>query len=137
MSQIKQTCDRPCVMDEWSLQSVKPVETEQWPTVLCNLLVFNFHCMSLAVQPRLKQQPIIIPMAVSGPMFSSFIQKRNKNTENPFRRKFRSKTSDYMDRWKSRGESNQRRARVTRKKMQVRAKALCFSNHLWPRRVEK
>ena len=48
------------------------------------------------------------------------------------RRKFRSQTSDSMDRWKSRGEKShrreeqkredQRRERVRRKKMQVREK---------------
>ena len=48
------------------------------------------------------------------------------------RRKFRSQTSDNMDRWKSRGgksqrgeeqkRENQRRERVRRKKMQVREK---------------
>ena len=48
------------------------------------------------------------------------------------RRKFRSQTSDHMDRWKSRGGKNQRREgqkredqgreRVRRKKMQVREK---------------
>ena len=48
------------------------------------------------------------------------------------RRKFRSQTSDNMDRWKSRDEKNQRREeqktedqrreRVRRKKMQVREK---------------
>ena len=47
-----------------------------------------------------------------------------------YRRKFRSQTSDNMDRWKSRGgksqrreeEEDQRRERVRRKKMQVREK---------------
>ena len=43
------------------------------------------------------------------------------------RRKFRSQTSDNMDRWKSRGGKSQRgeeqkRERVRRKKMQVREK---------------
>ena len=54
------------------------------------------------------------------------------------RRKFRSQTSDNMDRWKSRGGKSQRRERVRRKKMQVREKVeMCFSNDLWLRRVEK
>ena len=70
-----------------------------------------------------------------------------------YRRKFRSQTSDNMDRWKSRGgksqrreeqkREDQRRERVRRKKMQVREKVatsrntVFFSNDLWLRRVEK
>ena len=69
-----------------------------------------------------------------------------------YRRKFRSQTSDNMDRWKSRGgkslrgeekkRQDQRRKRVIRKKMQVCEKVeelrvTVFSNDLWPRRVEK
>ena len=65
------------------------------------------------------------------------------------RRKFRSQTSDKMDRSKSRGgerqrregekEEDQTRERVVRKKMQVREKIgkvakHCFSNLLWLRR---
>ena len=79
------------------------------------------------------------------------------------RRKFRSQTSDNMDRWKAeqrRGREkrkirrekireekdqkreDQRRERVRRKKMQMREnvesrETLCFSNDLWLRRVEK
>ena len=68
------------------------------------------------------------------------------------RRKFRSQTSDNMDRWNSRGgksqtreeqkREDQRRERVRRKKMQVREKVgksqfTMFSNDLWRRRVEK
>ena len=65
------------------------------------------------------------------------------------RRKFRSQTSDNMDRWKkqrweeseTRREENkredQRRERVRREKMQVCEKVECFSNDLWLRRVEK
>ena len=68
------------------------------------------------------------------------------------RRKFRTQTSDNMDRWKSRGgksqrgeeqkREDQRRERVRRKKMQVREKVgksrfTVFSNDLWLRRVEK
>ena len=69
-----------------------------------------------------------------------------------YRRKFKSQTSDNMDRWKSRGgksqlreeqkKEDQRRERVRRKKMQARGKGRkvaihCFSNVLWLRRVEK
>ena len=66
------------------------------------------------------------------------------------RRKFRSQTSDNMDRWKSRGgksqrgeepkREDQRREIVRRKKMQVREKvgksrnSLRFSNDLWLRK---
>ena len=75
------------------------------------------------------------------------------------RRKFRSQTSDNMDRLKAeqgRGREKRkirrkksRRERVRRKKMQMREKVgksrnteesretLCFSNDLWLRRVEK
>ena len=68
------------------------------------------------------------------------------------RKKFRSQTSDNMDRWKGRGgksqrgeepkREEQRRERVRRKKMQVREKAgscetVRFSNDLWLRGVEK
>ena len=52
--------------------------------------------------------------------------------ESNYRRKFRSETSDNMDRWKSRGgkskrreeqkREDQRRERVRRKKMQMREK---------------
>ena len=68
------------------------------------------------------------------------------------RRKFRSQTSDNMDRWKAeqgRGREKRkirrkksRRERVRRKKMQMREKVgksrnTFFSNDLWLRRVEK
>ena len=68
------------------------------------------------------------------------------------RRKFRSQTSDNMDRWKAgqgRGREKRkirrekiRRERVRRQKIQLREKVesretLCFSNDLWLRRVEK
>ena len=72
---------------------------------------------------------------------------------NSNRRKFRSQTSDNMDRWKAeqgRGREKRkikrkksRRERVRRKKMQMREKVgkpretLCFSNDLGLRRVEK
>ena len=57
-------------------------------------------------------------------------------------RKFRSQTSDTLDRWKSRGGKSQRRERISRKKMQVREKVeksrnTVFYNVLWLRRVEK
>ena len=50
------------------------------------------------------------------------------------RRKFRSQTSDNMERWKSRGGNSQRRESVRGKKMQVREKVKkvakhCFSNN--------
>ena len=76
-----------------------------------------------------------------------------------YRRKFRSQTSDNMDRWRSRGgksqrgeeqkREDQRRERVRSKKVQARKKvgtsrstvfreALCFSQKgLWLRRVKK
>ena len=70
-----------------------------------------------------------------------------------YRRKFRSQTSDNMDRWKSRGGKSQRgeeqkredkrRERVRRKKMQVREKVgksrniVFFQWYLWLRRIEK
>jgi len=68
------------------------------------------------------------------------------------RRKFRSQTSDNMDRWKSKGgksqkrqekkREDQRRERARRKKMQARegrknAIHCVFSNDLWLRRVDK
>ena len=69
------------------------------------------------------------------------------------RRKFRSQTSDNMERWKAeqgRGREKRkirrekiRRERVRRQKIQMREKVgksrntLCFSNDLWLRRVEK
>ena len=54
-----------------------------------------------------------------------------RGPRSPYRRKFRSQTSDNMDRWKSRGgksqrteekKKDQRRERVIRKKMQAREK---------------
>ena len=51
-------------------------------------------------------------------------------------RKFRSQTSDNIDRWKSRGEKSQRRESVRGKKMQVREKVVAKSRNLWLRRVE-
>ena len=71
------------------------------------------------------------------------------------RRKFRSQISDNMDTWKSRGgksqrreeqKRDQRRQRISKdqKKKDAGARkgrkscdALCFSNDLWLRRVEK
>jgi len=59
------------------------------------------------------------------------------------RRKFRSQTSDKMDRWKSRGGKSQRREEnIREEKEPVCEKAenhdsLCFSDDLWLRRVEK
>ena len=73
-------------------------------------------------------------------------------TDTIYRRKFRSQTSDNMDRWKAeqgRGREKRkirrkksRRERVRRKKMEMREKVesretLCFSNDLGLRRVEK
>ena len=57
------------------------------------------------------------------------------------RRKFRSQTSDNMERWKSRGGNSQRRESVRGKKMQVREKVkksrnTVFPIILWLRRVD-
>ena len=94
------------------------------------------------------------------------VNNNNKNNnDNESSNKFRSQTSNNMDRWKSRGGKSQRREekrkeerrsekireekeseeRVRRKKMQVREKiekvesrdSLRFSNDLWLQRVEK
>ena len=69
------------------------------------------------------------------------------------RRKFRSQTSDNMDRWKSRGGKSQRREEKKEDQKRERVKSedrrcrcakrwqsretLCFSHDLWLRRVEK
>ena len=85
-------------------------------------------------------------------IFSQFV---SSNKHYIYRRKFRSQTSDNMDRWKSTGGKSQRREekrreekkkehqkreRVRRKKIQrekVKLRNTVFSNDLWLRRLEK
>jgi hypothetical protein len=86
-------------------------------------------------------------------MFKFGALSGKSGNSNPVRRKFRSQTSDNMDRRKAeqgRGREKRkirrkksRRERVRRKKMQMREKVgkpretLCFSTDLGLRRVEK
>jgi peptide subunit release factor 1 (eRF1) len=58
------------------------------------------------------------------------------------RRKFRSQTSDNMDRWKSKGGKSQKRQEKKREdQRRERARKVAmhcvFSNDLWLRRVDK
>ena len=58
-----------------------------------------------------------------------------------YRRKFRSQTSDNMDRWKAEQGRGREKRKIRRKKMQMREKVgksrNCFSNDLRLRRLEK